>query len=118
MADITDEKVAWHYSEIKQQFHFVCQTDGCKCQTDILGEYGYCPRCGRSNARNVFFQAADKEMARLEEVRSTVLDRHERERVWEKITVDAVSRFEALAKPPVRVLMVDVQEAGLASVTI
>jgi hypothetical protein len=98
MADITDEKVAWYYSEIKQQLHFVCQTDGCKCQTDILGEYGYCPRCGRSNARNFFFQAADKELARLEEVRSTVLDRHERQSMWEKMTVDAVSRFEALAK--------------------
>jgi len=97
MADITDEKVAWHYSEIKQQFHFVCQMDGCKCQTDILGEYGYCPRCGRSNARNVFFQAADRELTRLEEVKITVSDIHERERMWEKMTVDAVSRFEALA---------------------
>jgi hypothetical protein len=98
MADITDEKVAWHYSETKQQFHFVCQTGGCKCQTDILGEYGYCPRCGRSNARNVFFEGADKELTRLEEVRSTGSDRHERQRTWEKMTVDAVSRFEALAK--------------------
>lgn len=98
MADITDEKAAWHYSEIKQQLHFVCETDGCKCQTDILGEYGYCPRCGRSNARNVFFQVADREVARLEEVKSRVSDRHERQTVWEKMAVDAVSRFEALAK--------------------
>jgi hypothetical protein len=98
MAEITDEKVAWHYSEVKQQFHFVCQTKGCKCQTDILGEYGYCPRCGLSNARDVFFETADKELVRLEEARSTVPDRRERENVWEKITVDALSRFEALAK--------------------
>jgi len=98
MADITDEAVSWHYSEIKQQFHFVCQTNRCKSQTDILGEYGYCPRCSRSNARDVFLQAADKELTRLEEVRSTVLNRHERESTWEKMTVDAVSRFEALAK--------------------
>jgi hypothetical protein len=98
MAEITDEKVAWHYSEVKQQFHFVCQTNGCRCQTDILGEYGYCPRCGLSNARNVFFQAAEKELARLEEVRSTVSDRRERENVWEEMTADAVSRFEAVAK--------------------
>jgi len=98
MANITDEKVAWHYSEVKQQFHFVCQTDGCKCQTDILGQYGYCPGCGLSNARAVYFQAVDKELARLEEVRSTVSDRRERENVWEKMTVDAVSQFEAVAK--------------------
>ena len=66
MADISDERMAWHYSEVKQQFHFVCQTNGCKCQTDILGQYGYCPRCGLSNARAVFFQAVDNELARLE----------------------------------------------------
>jgi thiol-disulfide isomerase/thioredoxin len=98
MADITDEKIAWHYSEVKQQFHFVCQINGCKCQTDILGQYGYCPRCGLSNARTVFFQTVDKELARLEEVRSAVSDRHEREKIWEKMTVDAVSQFEALGK--------------------
>lgn len=98
MASITDEKAAWHYSEVKQQFHFVCQTDGCKCQTDILGQYGYCPRCGLSNARAVFFQAVDEELARLEEVKSRVSDRRERENVWEKMTVDAVSQFEAIAK--------------------
>jgi len=57
MADITDEKVAWHSSEVKLQFHFVCQTKGYKCQTDILGEYGYCPRCSVSNARDVFFKS-------------------------------------------------------------
>ena len=90
--------MAWHYSEVKQQLHFVCQTNSCTSQTDILGEYGYCPRCGLSNARTGFFQAVDKELTRLEEVRSTVSDRHERENVWEKMTVDAVSQFEALAK--------------------
>ena len=98
MADISDEKAAWHYSEVKQQFHFVCQVDGCKTQTDILGEYGYCPRCGRTNARAVFLQVFDKELARLDEVRSTVSDRREREKVWERMMVDAVSRLEALAK--------------------
>jgi hypothetical protein len=98
MADITDETVAWHYSETKQQSHFTCQIDGCNCQIDILGEYGYCPRCSRSNARNVFFEAADKEIAHLEEIRKTILERQERGKTWEKMTVDAVSRFEALAK--------------------
>jgi hypothetical protein len=98
LAEITDERVAWHYSEVKQQFHFLCQTKGCKCQTDILGEYGYCPRCSRSNARRIFFQSAEKELIRLGEIRSKASDKCEQEEAWEKITKDALSRFEALAK--------------------
>ena len=46
----------------------------------------------------VFFEAIEKELALLEEVRSTVSDRHDREKAWEKLTVDAVSQFEAVAK--------------------
>jgi hypothetical protein len=98
LTDITDQTAAWHYSEEKQQFHFTCQTDSCHTQTDILGEYGYCPRCGRTNARKLFSKFVDKELVRLEEVRNSVSDRHERETVWERMTVDALSRFEALAK--------------------
>ncbi len=98
MADIRDLTAAWHYSEERQQFHFTCQTDACQTQTDILGGYGYCPRCGRTNARKLFSEFVDKELARLDEIKSTVLDRHERETVWKQMTVDALSRFEALAK--------------------
>jgi hypothetical protein len=83
---------------VKQQLHFVCRTNGCKCQADILGHYGYCPRCGRSNGRTIFLQTVNSELARLEEVKATVSDRRKREDVWEKMTVDAVSRLEALGK--------------------
>jgi hypothetical protein len=51
IAAITDATPAWHYSEEKQQFHFKCSEKGCDAQSDILGEYGYCPQCGRTNAR-------------------------------------------------------------------
>ncbi|MGD1105728.1 MAG: hypothetical protein ABR865_01705 [Terracidiphilus sp.] len=98
MAEITDATSNWHYSEEKQQRHFTCQADKCGAQTDILGEYGYCPRCGRTNARKLFSGLFDQELGRLEEVRSTVADRRERGAVWEKMTVDAVSRLEALGK--------------------
>jgi NMD protein affecting ribosome stability and mRNA decay len=54
MAEITDTISTWHYSEEKQQRHFTCRTEKCGAQTDILGEYGYCPRCGRTNARKLF----------------------------------------------------------------
>jgi hypothetical protein len=56
-ADVTDSKPAWHYSEVKQQLHFKCDRDKCGTETDILGEYGYCPRCGRTNARIAFGKA-------------------------------------------------------------
>ena len=98
IADITDEKSAWHYSEEKQQLVFKCQNTRCNCQTDVLGEYAFCPRCGRSNARERFFEAAQAELVRLEQIRTSVTDRHEREVVWEQMTTGAVSRLEALAK--------------------
>ena len=98
IAEITDQTPAWHYSEERQQFHFTCQTEKCQAETDILGRYGYCPRCGRSNARKLFVELMDKELARWEEVDKTVSDRQERAAVWENMTKDAVSRFEGLAR--------------------
>lgn len=98
IADITDEKSAWHYSEEKQQLVFKCQNARCKCRTDVLGEYAFCPRCGHSNAREHFFEAAEAELVRLEQIHTSVQDRHEREVVWEQMTTGAVSRLEALAK--------------------
>jgi len=37
IADITDETPAWHY-EVKQQYHFACNTKGCGASTDLLGD--------------------------------------------------------------------------------
>ena len=98
IADITDSTPAWHYSEEKQQFHFKCDTADCYTETDILGEYGYCPRCGRTNARRLFSEFADRELARWEQIDKDVSDRAERGTAWEKMTVDALSKLEALAK--------------------
>lgn len=98
LAEITDKTATWHYSEEKQQHHFVCQTDKCGTQTDILGEYGFCPRCGRTNARKQFADFIGQELARLEELKKTVTDRKERGLIWEKMIVDAVSKLEVLGK--------------------
>ena len=46
LAEITDKTAVWHYSEEKQQHHFVCQTGKCGTQPEILGEYGVCPLVG------------------------------------------------------------------------
>jgi hypothetical protein len=59
MSDITDETSAWHHSEEKQQFHFKCETKDCDAETDILGRYGFCPRCGKTNARKLFSSSSN-----------------------------------------------------------
>jgi hypothetical protein len=98
IADITDRNTAWHYSEEKQQFHFRCSEKDCGTDTDVLGEYGYCPRCSRTNARKLFLERIDKMLKRIDEVKNNVADRRERGLVWEDMTKNIVSDFEHLAK--------------------
>ena len=98
MSAVTDSTSAWHYAEVKQQFHFKCQTPDCHTETDILGEYGYCPRCGRTNARVLFATHFDGLLIKFEATDKTVTDRNARAEVWEDITIKSVSAFEALAK--------------------
>jgi thiol-disulfide isomerase/thioredoxin len=98
MSAITDGTPAWHYSEEKQQFHFTCDTKDCHTETDILGQYGYCPRCGRTNARKLFTEQVDRTLSRLDATKNTVSDRKERGAIWEEMTVTSLSAFEALAK--------------------
>ncbi|HET9743054.1 MAG TPA: hypothetical protein VFQ00_09915 [Terriglobales bacterium] len=98
MSEITDETSAWHYSEEKQQFHFKCETKKCQTETDVLGRYGFCPRCGTTNSRTLFPEIIDKLLTRIQETKSSVPDRHQREPTWEQITISVLSEFEALAK--------------------
>lgn len=96
-AEITDDVAAWHYSEEKLQTHFQCQAKNCRVQTDILGEYGFCPRCARTSARKFFFESMTKMLARWDEVSRTISDRKERGEAWEAVTIASLSEFEALA---------------------
>jgi len=98
MSDITDETAAWHYSEEKQQFHFKCETKDCHAETDILGRYGFCPRCGKTNARTLFSGFIDRTLVRWTETDKNVADRHQRGEVWEDMTIKSLSELEALAK--------------------
>jgi hypothetical protein len=99
VAAITDLTPAWHYSEVKQQFHFRCDAKDCQVQTDMLGDgYGYCPRCGRTNARKLFIEQMDKMLTRWEEIDKAVSDRKARGEAWEDMTVKSISELEALAK--------------------
>ena len=96
-ADITDQTPAWHYSEEKQQFHFKCAEKDCGAETDILGEYGYCPRCGRTNGRKLFTEKMNKMLARVEDTEKTVSEPQPQGGIWEEMTKNCVSDFEALA---------------------
>ena len=95
--DITDATPPWHY-EVKQQYHFTCDAKDCGTRTDLLGEYGFCPRCGRTNARIIFFAQMDKMSADLETAARTVTDRDERAELWGKAIVNSVHELEPLAK--------------------
>jgi hypothetical protein len=95
--DGTDETQPWHY-EVKQQYHFTCDAKDCGTRTDLLGEYGYCSGCGRTNARQIFFAQMDKMAAGLETADRTVTDRDERAELWGKAIVNSVHELEPLAK--------------------
>jgi hypothetical protein len=83
---------------VKQQFHFKCDTDKCETESDILGDYGFCPQCGRTNARKLFNEEIDRMLDRWQETKQNVADRDARKEVWEDLTVKSVSAFEPFAK--------------------
>lgn len=97
-AEITDDVVAWHYSEEKLQTHFKCPTKNCHSESDILGKYGYCPGCGRTNSRVLFFDRMKEMLTDWEEADGSIAERKERGETWEKLTVESLSEFEAFAK--------------------
>jgi hypothetical protein len=99
----TDSSPAWHYSEVKQQFHFKCDTANCNAETDILGEYGFCPRCGLTHGRKLFAERIDKMLSRIDDTQKvfpekTPVAKKARGEVWEELVKASVSDFEALAR--------------------
>jgi uncharacterized Zn finger protein (UPF0148 family) len=96
LTNVTDATLEWQYSEEQQQFHFKCVDQSCYAETDILGEYGWCPRCGRSNARRVIETRLKANEEKLERTDREVTDRHLRGAEWELINNVAFSTFEPL----------------------
>jgi hypothetical protein len=96
LGNITDATPEWHYSEEQQQFHFKCADESCYTEADILGEYGWCPRCGRSNAREVIETRLKGNEDRFENADRNMTDRNRRAEEWELINNIAFSSFEAL----------------------
>jgi hypothetical protein len=94
LGSLTDNKSEWNYSEERQQFHFNCSK--CNTQTDILGEYGWCPQCGGTNGREVLSSKLKNLEATLERVDKEISDREQRGNEWEKINNACFSELEAL----------------------
>ena len=91
---ITDNKPEWVYSEERQQFHFQCVH--CRTEVDILGDYGWCPECGRTNGRDLFLKGLGESEQRFEKAEKDLKEPSERAREWEMLNNDCFSRFEAL----------------------
>jgi hypothetical protein len=96
LSNVTDATPEWQYTEEQQQFHFKCAAQDCYTEADILGEYGWCPRCGISNARGVIENRLKINEDRLEKTDRDEPDRHRREEEWELINNVAFSSFEPL----------------------
>jgi hypothetical protein len=96
LSNVTDATPEWQYSEEQQQFHFKCAEESCYAETDILGEYGWCPQCGRSNAHGVVESRLKSNEERFEKGDREVSDRHRRAEEWELINNIAFSSFEPL----------------------
>lgn len=96
LESITDSSSEWNYEEERQQFHFRCTK--CDTQADILGEYGSCPQCGRTNAGEIFGGKVRGLEERFDKTDKTITDQKDRGEEWEKINNDCFSLFEALGK--------------------
>jgi len=94
LIDNLDENTpGWVYPEERQQTKKRC---ACRCTYDILGDYGLCPACGKSNFRDVLQSKFSTFEQQFKTVDEEVSERHDREVEWEKLT-RCVSEFEALA---------------------
>jgi uncharacterized Zn finger protein (UPF0148 family) len=93
-AEVTDEPPPWQYTETKQQFHFDC--GHCHARTDILGDYGFCPSCGRTNGDKLIEQRLTSLQERLEKADRSLNDKRQRGEEWERLTIACFEAFEPL----------------------
>ncbi len=92
---LPNNRPSWAYSEERQQHLSTCS--GCNNRFDILGEYGFCPACGRSNALTTLLSQLDASQAEFQRIESELSDRGDRAAEWEKMT-KCISEFEAMAR--------------------
>lgn len=100
---LSDNKPEWFYAEEKQQLSIKCPE--CKTRFDILGIYGKCPKCKKSNHLDIISSKLDDLQSQFDRASETLEDRHIRESEWKKLLSFCVSEFEALANYLRKLLM-------------
>jgi hypothetical protein len=93
---VTDGKPEWNYAEERQQFHFKCAN--CNTDADILGEYGWCPKCGKTNAREIISAKLKQLEDAFDKLDKNIRDKTERGELWEEMNSKCFSHFEALGR--------------------
>jgi hypothetical protein len=96
LESLTDATPEWQYSEEQQQFHFKCADPKCFTETDILGDFGWCPCCGRTNSLEVIENRLEANEERLLSADRDLSDRQRRNDEWEIVNGVAFSIFESL----------------------
>jgi hypothetical protein len=92
---LSENKPEWFYAEEKQQQSIKCPE--CKTRFDILGIYGKCPKCQKSNHLDIISAKLEDLQSQFDRADETLRDRHKRESEWKKLLSFSVSEFEALA---------------------
>ena len=84
----------WTYSEQQLQHKFNCSR--CNVTTDILGEYGSCPSCGKRNSGGVFHR-------KMNDIEKQLVDANPDRR--SELLGSTVSVFEAMANDLKKILV-------------
>lgn len=93
--ELPNNKPAWVYSEESQQNTYRCPE--CETRYDILGEYGLCPCCGKTNLEIVFEKKVHALQSQFETSDKNITDRHKREGEWSDLLTKCISEFEGMA---------------------
>lgn len=93
LGELNENRPDWLYPEERQQTKKTCS---CRCVYDILGDFGVCPSCGKSNFMEIVNEKFDEFEEQFKDADENVSERGGREVEWEKLT-RCVSEFEALA---------------------
>jgi hypothetical protein len=101
--ELPNNKPEWLYSEESQQNSYRCPK--CRTKFDILGEYGLCPHCAKSNLETVFDKKMQGLQSQFEESDKNITDRQKRESEWINLLTRCVSEFESMANQIRRYLL-------------
>ncbi|MCK8061631.1 MULTISPECIES: hypothetical protein [unclassified Fusibacter] len=84
------------YSEMRQQTKFIC--DNCSNITDILGVYGYCPRCGVRNTYSIYKKKSNLIKSSLQSIEVKRDEQHVIADTLADLLKRSISNFDGFGK--------------------